>query len=41
MIKKKQVLELFKRGESVYSLAKRFSVTRTVIQRILDKAAKK
>lgn len=38
---KKQVLELFKRGESVYSLAKRFTVTRTVIQRILDKAAKK
>ncbi|MCH7315989.1 recombinase family protein [Acinetobacter sp. ANC 3882] len=38
---KNQVIEMFKRGESVYSLAKHFSVTRTVIQRILDKAAKK
>ncbi|RZF50231.1 recombinase family protein [Acinetobacter halotolerans] len=35
-----QVIEKFKKGESVYSLAKQFSVTRTVIQRILHKAAK-
>lgn len=37
---KSQVLEMFKTGDSVYSIAKHFSVTRTVIQRVLDKAAK-
>lgn len=37
---KLQVVELYKKGASVYYLAKYFSVTRTVIQRVLDKAAK-
>lgn len=35
---KEEVLNKFKRGSSVYALAKEYSVTRTVIQRILDKA---
>ncbi|MGR2923175.1 recombinase family protein [Acinetobacter sp. 1125_18A] len=35
---KRQVLQYFKRGESINSIAKRFSVTRTVIQRILKVA---
>ncbi|WP_224972690.1 recombinase family protein [Acinetobacter oleivorans] len=35
-----KVIELFKKGYSVYSLAKEFSVTRTVIQRILNNASK-
>ncbi|WP_368579633.1 recombinase family protein [Acinetobacter pittii] len=35
---KEEVLNKFKRGYSVYALAKEYSVTRTVIQRILDKA---
>lgn len=34
-VQKKQVLQYFKKGESINSIAKRFSVTRTVIQRIL------
>ena len=37
---KTRVIELFKKGYSVYSLAKEFSVTRTVIQRILNNATK-
>ncbi|QNX01281.1 recombinase family protein [Acinetobacter seifertii] len=37
---KNKVIELFKKGYSVYSLAKEFSVTRTVIQRILNNASK-
>ncbi|MDC4854818.1 recombinase family protein [Acinetobacter baumannii] len=37
---KSRVIELFKKGYSVYSLAKEFSVTRTVIQRILNNASK-
>ncbi len=37
---KNRVIELFKKGYSVYSLAKEFSVTRTVIQRILNNATK-
>ncbi|MFL9561036.1 resolvase, partial [Acinetobacter baumannii] len=36
-IQKEEVIEKFKKGYSVYSLAKEYSVTRTVIQRILDK----
>lgn len=32
---KKQVLEMYKKGWTIYSLAKHFSVTRTVIQRII------
>lgn len=35
---KEEVLIKFKKGASVYSLAKEYSVTRTVIQRILNKA---
>lgn len=35
---KNKVIELFQKGCSVYSLAKEFSVTRTVIQRVLDKS---
>jgi putative DNA-invertase from lambdoid prophage Rac len=35
---KEEVLEKFKNGQSVYSLAKQYSVTRTVIQRILSKS---
>ncbi|RZH26512.1 recombinase family protein [Acinetobacter pittii] len=38
---KAKVVELFKKGYSVYSLAKEFSVTRTVIQRILNNETKK
>lgn len=34
---KSQVLENYKKGKSIYYLAKEFSVTRTVIRRILDK----
>lgn len=34
---KEEILNKFKRGHSVYSLAKEYAVTRTVIQRILDK----
>ena len=37
---KNRVIELFKKGYSVYSLAKEFAVTRTVIQRILNNASK-
>lgn len=32
-----QVIENFKKGKSIYCLAKDFSVTRTVIRRVLDK----
>lgn len=32
-----EVIEKFKKGHSVYSLAKEYSVTRTVIQRVLNK----
>lgn len=40
--KQKQiVLDKFKKGQSVYSLAKEFDVTRTVIQRVLDKFSEK
>ncbi|MER8077636.1 recombinase family protein [Acinetobacter pittii] len=35
---KEEVLNKFKKGYSVYSLAKEYAVTRTVIQRIIDKA---
>ena len=35
---KAKVLEMYKKGYTVYGLAKNFSVTRTVIQRILDRA---
>ncbi|MDO7494887.1 recombinase family protein [Acinetobacter baumannii] len=34
---KNQVIENFKKGKSIYCLAKDFSVTRTVIRRVLDK----
>ncbi|MBI0423914.1 recombinase family protein [Acinetobacter sp. ACIN00229] len=34
---KEEVINKFKKGYSVYALAKEYSVTRTVIQRILDK----
>ncbi|CAI3112315.1 Serine recombinase PinR [Acinetobacter calcoaceticus] len=34
---KAKVIEMYKKGHTVYGLAKNFSVTRTVIQRILDK----
>lgn len=34
---KAKVIEMYKNGHTVYGLAKNFSVTRTVIQRILDK----
>ncbi|MFX7306646.1 helix-turn-helix domain-containing protein, partial [Acinetobacter baumannii] len=34
---KSQVIENYKKGKSIYYLAKEFSVTRTVIRRILDK----
>lgn len=33
---KNDVLQKFKKGKSVYSLAKEYNVTRTVIQRILN-----
>ncbi|MCR4532677.1 recombinase family protein [Acinetobacter venetianus] len=32
---KKQVIDMFKKGWTIYSLAKHFSVTRTVIQRVI------
>ncbi|MGE8597805.1 MAG: recombinase family protein [Acinetobacter calcoaceticus] len=35
---KAKVIEMYKKGHTVYGLAKNFSVTRTVIQRILDKS---
>jgi len=38
---KKEVLEKFKKGLSVYALAKEYSVTRTVIQRLLNKETKR
>ncbi|WP_224965031.1 recombinase family protein [Acinetobacter guillouiae] len=38
-IQKEEVLEKFKNGQSVYSLAKQYSVTRTVIQRLLSKSS--
>lgn len=38
---KKEVIDKFKKGCSVYSLAKEYSVTRTVIQRILNKESEK
>nr|WP_174507525.1 recombinase family protein [Acinetobacter sp. Marseille-Q1620] len=38
---KEEVLQKFKKGYSVYSLAKEYSVTRTVIQRVLNKASEK
>lgn len=38
---KREVLQKFKKGYSVYALAKEFSVTRTVIQRILNKENEK
>ncbi|KHF78794.1 resolvase [Acinetobacter sp. neg1] len=37
---KKHVIDLYKKGYSVYSIAKKFSVTRTVIQRLLEKNAR-
>lgn len=36
---KKEVISKFKQGYSVYSLAKEYSVTRTVINRLLEKAS--
>ncbi|MCT9977806.1 helix-turn-helix domain-containing protein [Acinetobacter sp. I-MWF] len=36
---KNEVLERFKNGQSVYSLAKEYEVTRTVIQRLLAKSS--
>jgi putative DNA-invertase from lambdoid prophage Rac len=36
---KKEVIEKFKNGQSVYSLARQYSVTRTVIQRLLAKSS--
>lgn len=36
---KKEVINKFKKGHSVYSLAKEYSVTRTVINRLLEKAS--
>lgn len=36
-LQKEEVIEKFKKGYSIYSIAKEYSVTRTVIQRILDK----
>ncbi|WP_434279226.1 recombinase family protein [Acinetobacter sp. CE-15] len=38
---KKEVVEKFKKGLSVYALAKEYSVTRTVIQRLLNKETKR
>jgi putative DNA-invertase from lambdoid prophage Rac len=38
---KKEVIEKFKKGCSVYSLAKEYAVTRTVIQRLLNKESEK
>ncbi len=38
---KAEVIDLFKKGNSVYYLAKHFSVTRTVIQRVLEKSSKR
>ncbi|MCT9979427.1 recombinase family protein [Acinetobacter sp. I-MWF] len=38
---KREVVEKFKKGFSVYSLAKEYSVTRTVIQRLLNKETEK
>jgi len=35
---KVKVIEMYKHGFSVYGIAKYFSVTRTVIQRVLDKS---
>ncbi|MEJ5037555.1 helix-turn-helix domain-containing protein [Acinetobacter johnsonii] len=37
----KEVKDKFKNGYSVYSIAKEYSVTRTVINRILKKSEKK
>ena len=34
---KEEVIEKFKQGYTIYSLAKEYSVTRTVIQRLLSK----
>ncbi|MFW1948998.1 recombinase family protein [Acinetobacter bereziniae] len=36
---KKEILEKFKNGASVYALARQYSVTRTVIQRLLTKSS--
>ncbi|MCX5468618.1 recombinase family protein [Acinetobacter nematophilus] len=36
---KREVIEKFKNGQSVYSLARQYSVTRTVIQRLLAKSS--
>ncbi|QRQ11544.1 helix-turn-helix domain-containing protein [Acinetobacter pittii] len=33
-----KVIELFQKGSSVYSIARKFSVVRTVIKRVLEKA---
>ena len=33
-----KVVELFQKGSSVYSIARKFSVARTVIKRVLEKA---
>ncbi|MDQ9038202.1 resolvase [Acinetobacter seifertii] len=41
IVQKKAVLDKFKKGQSIYSLAKEFSVTRTVIQRVIDKTINK
>lgn len=38
---KREVIDKFKKGFSVYSLAKEYSVTRTVIQRLLNKESEK
>ncbi|MCU4313902.1 recombinase family protein [Acinetobacter bereziniae] len=37
--KKKEIIEKFKNGQSVYALARQYSVARTVIQRLLSQAA--
>jgi len=36
---KKEALENFKKGHSIYSIAKHYSVTRTVIQRLILKSS--
>lgn len=41
LVQKKEILEKFKKGQSVYSLAKQYSVTRPVIQRVLAKSEAK
>ncbi|MFT0696530.1 hypothetical protein ACDX34_20780 [Acinetobacter bereziniae] len=36
--KKKEIIEKFKNGQSVYALARQYAVARSVIQRLLSQA---